>query len=694
MRFHSRLEVWCLALAGIPALVRGQSPPPPSLGTAASFAVLGGSSVTSSGSTIITGNLGVSPGNSIIGSPTVKIGAIDRNDSIARQAQKDVAAAYKDVSSRACTNLGIVSGPLGHGVYCLSSQLPGTLVLDDPADPNPVWVFRIPNNLTTAAGSSVRVIHGRESNVFWQVGDSATLGSATAFVGNVLALKDITLNSGATVAGRLLAGGVVLLDNNNVSLCCDPITLSPATLHNGIVGTQYSPTMIIAGGGLAPYSFSSLPKPPVPGMTLSSGGVLAGTPATAGSYTFTVTATDSTGVCSGISDYTISISCPAITVTNPTGSSGPACVLFSQTFTSTGGVAPIAFSTDSTLPAGLDLDQSSGVLAGSPAEHGIFPIVVKATDANGCIGTGPSYQLEVTCPTITVTNPAIATGTIGTAFSQTFSQSGSVCPTVFSIRSGTLPTGLTLNPTTGCLQGTPTQTGSFLIVVRALSSSGCTGEGPPYPLVINCQTITVTNPINSTGTVNTPFSETFNQTGAIGGATFSLDSGPLPAGLTLHTSGVLDGTPTQSGIFPITIKVTDGNGCTGIGGPYELLINPSLCVLTLSPATLPSASPGVPYNEVITAGGGTPPYTFVITGPLPPGLLPTTTGATLTISGTPTTVGCFPFTITATDANGCSSSVDYTICVAVGGPTLSGWGMAVLAVLLVGIGWIAIRKGG
>ncbi len=702
MRFHSRLSlgVWFLAIAGIPALLHGQTSPP-SLGAAASFAVLGGSRVTSSGSTIITGNLGVSPGNTITGSPSVNVGAIFRNDSIARQAQQDATIAYNDLAGRLCsvdlTGLNLGGKTLGPGVYCFTSpsQLTGTLTLNGAGNPAAVWIFQMANTLTTTPDSRVLAINGAQAGkVFWQVGDSASLGANSTFLGSLFGLNGITLNSGASVSGRLLARtGDVTLDTNDVSLCCDPLTVDP-TLPGGTSGTAYNQT-ITASGGLPPYIFTIISGSLPAGLNpLTPRGVLSGTLAYAGTFSFTVMATDSHG-CTGSQAYTVNVTCPPITVSNPAVTTGLAGTSFSQNFTQTGGAGMTTFRTADTLPAGLTLSDV-GVLAGIPVQMGKFPIVVTFTDANGCTGTGTTYNLEITCPTITVTNPAITVGTAGVPFSQTFTftQSGGVGVTTFSILSGRLPAGLTLNSGTGSLEGTTTQTGSFPIVVRASSSSGCTGDGPTYPLVINCQTITVTNPITMVGSVGAPFSETFTQAGAIDGATFSLDSGTLPAGLTLHTTGVLDGTPTQSGTFPITVKVTDGIGCTGIGRLYPLLINPTAACVTLTPSTLPAALPGVPYSVAITASGGTAPYTFVLTGTLPPGLAFTTTQTTATISGTPTTLGCFPFTVTVTDATGCSTSITYTICVATGGPTLSGWGMVVLSILLVAAGFVMMRRGG
>src|SRR5207302_1409996 len=174
------------------------------------------------------------------------------------------------------------------------------------------------------------------------------------------------------------------------------------------------------------------------------------------------------------------------------------------------------------------------------------------------------------CPTITVTNPATTTGTVNTAFSRNFTQSGGIGTTTFALLTGTLPTGLTL-ASNGTLSGTPTQTGSFPITVRATDSNGCTGDGTTYTLVIGCQVITVTNPATTTGTVNAAFSQTFTAGNAILPVTFSTAS-TLPVGLSLSSGGVLSGTPTQTGSFPIVVKATDANGCFGSGPTYTQVV--------------------------------------------------------------------------------------------------------------------------
>ncbi|MEO6351325.1 MAG: IPTL-CTERM sorting domain-containing protein [Candidatus Limnocylindrales bacterium] len=196
------------------------------MGTAQSFAVLGGSAVTNTGTSVITGDLGVSPGTAVIGFPPgiVSGGTIHAADAVALQAQSDVTTAYNSLAAQTCTadltgqDLGGMT--LVPGVYCFSSsaQLTGTLVLNAQGNANAVFVFKIGSTLTTASNSVVVVSNGGlNCNAFWQVGSSATLGTGTTFAGNLLALTSITLTTGARSFGRILArNGAVTLDTNTV----------------------------------------------------------------------------------------------------------------------------------------------------------------------------------------------------------------------------------------------------------------------------------------------------------------------------------------------------------------------------------------------------------------------------------------------------------------------------------------------
>jgi hypothetical protein len=196
---------------------------PVNLGTAGSFVALGGTTVTNTGPSVLNGDLGVSPGTSLVGFtlPAVVNGATHANDAVASQAQLDLTTAYDVAAGQpagSLTGLDLGNRTLTPGAYkyTSSAQLTGALTLDAQGDPNAQFVFEIGSTLTTASASSVTMINGASPcNVYWQVGSSATLGSTTAFQGNVMALTDITLNNNATVQGRVLArNGQIRLDDN------------------------------------------------------------------------------------------------------------------------------------------------------------------------------------------------------------------------------------------------------------------------------------------------------------------------------------------------------------------------------------------------------------------------------------------------------------------------------------------------
>ena len=195
-----------------------------------SFAVLGGSTVTNTSTpTIVTGNLGVSPGSAVTGFPPGSVvgGTIHAADTAAAQAQTDLTTVYNNLASASC-NADLSGQDLGGktltpGVYCYSTsaQLTGTLTLDAQGNPNASFIFKMGSSLTTASASSVVLINGASScGVFWQVGSSATLGTGTTLAGSIVALSSITLNTGSNVSGRVLArNGAVTLDNNQVTVC-------------------------------------------------------------------------------------------------------------------------------------------------------------------------------------------------------------------------------------------------------------------------------------------------------------------------------------------------------------------------------------------------------------------------------------------------------------------------------------------
>ena len=200
---------------------------PVGLGTAGSFAVLAGTTVTNTGPSTISGDLGVSPGTAVTGFPpgTVSNGTIHSADGVAAGAQSDLTTAYNDAAGRSPTASvpGFIGAgqTLAPGVYKASSSLDvgGSLTLDAGGDPNAVFIFQAPSTLVTDSASNIILTGDAQAcNVFWQVGSSATLGTSSDFSGSILALTSISVDTGDTIAGRALArNGAVTLDDDTIT---------------------------------------------------------------------------------------------------------------------------------------------------------------------------------------------------------------------------------------------------------------------------------------------------------------------------------------------------------------------------------------------------------------------------------------------------------------------------------------------
>jgi hypothetical protein len=235
-----------IALSLVGAQSAAAQPAPIGLGTAGSFAVLAGSTVTNTGSSTISGNVGVSPGSAIVGFPpgTITNGVIHAADAVALQAQADLVTAYGTAAG--LTPTAAITADLGGqtlvpGVYAGGAlSITGTLTLDAQGDPNAVFVFLAASTLITASTSNVNLINGaNHCNVFWQVTSSATLGTNSVFAGTIMALASVTAGGGAMVQGRLLAQTAAVTLNNNVvnSASCTSAPPSTTTTTPGTTTT-------------------------------------------------------------------------------------------------------------------------------------------------------------------------------------------------------------------------------------------------------------------------------------------------------------------------------------------------------------------------------------------------------------------------------------------------------------------------
>ncbi|CAN7403178.1 IPT/TIG domain-containing protein [Aminobacter sp. LjRoot7] len=404
------------------------------------------------------------------------------------------------------------------------------------------------------------------------------------------------------------------------------ITVSPPTIMVGpltvtlpVYATAYS-QLITASGGQAPYGFAVTSGALPAGLTLAADGTLSGTPTVIGNFNFKVTATDqSTGPAAPFTDsrtYNVTIAAPTLTLSPAAGAlpGATAGSAYSQTFSANGGVGPFSYAiTAGSLPNGVTLDPSTGVLAGTPTAAGTFNVTVTATDAGSFTVANP-YSLTVAVPTLTI-GGTLSDGVVGQTYSQTLTASGGVAPYSITLQSGTLPAGLTLSAG-GTLSGTPTQGGSFNLVIRATDSS--TGSGPAivdrnFTLVINAPTITVTPTTLPNPTVGIAYTQSLSASGGTAPHSFTVTSGAMPAGMTLSTGGVLAGTPTANGSFSFTVTATDASTGTGpFTGSQAYTIEveiPRVTFVIQSPAngsfTFSSPEPSLNFTINASGGGGT-----------------------------------------------------------------------------------------
>jgi uncharacterized repeat protein (TIGR01451 family) len=432
------------------------------------------------------------------------------------------------------------------------------------------------------------------------------------------------------------------------------LAIDPATLPSGSPGKPYSQRLTVSGG-LAPYTLTLTGGSLPPGLTLN-GSTISGTPTgPIGKFNFTVQALDSIGS-RGTRSYEMSISNITINpVILPAGAIGEA---YSQTLTASGGVAPYKFSIVSgSLPPGLGINGDA--ISGTPSQGvGNYSFTVQAQDANGTDLTGMrSYTLSIYG--VSISPATLPNGSVGVFYRVPLTGVPGAPPFdsySFRITNGQLPPSLTLS-TDGVIFGTPMGAGTYNFEVFVRDLSGILNGRRTYTLVIANPNLAINPATLPKGAVGTPYVQILNASGGQSPYTFGVINGALPAGLKLAGS-IISGMPTgPAGTSTFTIQAQDNIGSRGTRSYQVTIIQ-----ITLSPATLPNGSIGMPYIQTLTADGGTAPYQLSVTsGNLPPGLLFTAN----TIIGIPTGQGgSYTFTIQAQDTNGLTTKRDYSITIA------------------------------
>jgi hypothetical protein len=541
---------------------------------------------------------------------------------------------------------------------------------------------------------------------------TATGGSGTGYVWSIIsggtALTNVGLSftSGGDLSGYPNAPGsypftlqvVDSLGNSTTqsyTLTIYPgFTVLPTSLPAGAVGTPYSQTLTASGGAGSPFTFSVISGTALSavGLTLSSGGLISGTPsATETAAPLTIKVADSLGYYTEL-NYTLTInsassgpitvndpetitvtdipvvtvSSPSLTITGPASlPAGTVNVAYpastATTITASGGTQPYVWSATG-LPAGLSINSGTGVISGTPTADAGSPysVTVTVTDANSLTATS-SFSLTVTATVpLTITGPAsLLAGALNEPYpSTTIIASGGAQPYTWSITG--LPPGLTTSGG-GVISGTPTsQVGSPFAVTVVVTDANLISFTKSYSITIN-GSLAIAGPASlPAAALNVAYTPT-TITASGGAQPYVWSATGLPTGLGIGiNSGIISGTPTADAGSPysVAVTVTDSTGKTA-NMTYSLAVSPPLAIT--SPASLPSAGLNVGYSETFGASGGLPPYTWTATG-LPSGL--SISIGTGVLSGTPTVAGVFPVTVTVTDSTGDTNSVIFSLTVA------------------------------
>lgn len=505
----------------------------------------------------------------------------------------------------------------------------------------------------------------------------ASLNLSVPVVGDTLpeANETFVVNlSGAVNATITDNQGVATISNDDV-----PITVNPASLPNGTVALPYN-QLLNASGGVGPHQFAVTVGQLPSGLTLSTGGLLSGTPTAGGSVTITVAATDSSptpGPYTGSRVYTFDIDPPllALPVTNMAGG------VLGQSYSAaiapaSGGIAPYQYAvTNGSLPGGLNLDAFTGTITGIPNALGAANFSITATDNS--TGTGPytvtqNYSIAVVDAPAVANAVSIALPYDAAATNVPLNITGGA-PT--SVAVATMPSHGTAVATGLAITYQPTMgfAGSDSFTYTASNSAGTSMPATVSVTVAN-PVVTITASDGFTATAGAPYTQTFTFTGGTA-PWVGYQVSNLPAGLSITSTTsntvTIAGAPTEAGIFNLNVSATDsstGNGPFTVAQPFALNVSPP--TLTLSPSNLPNGIAGVAYSQSLTINGGVAPYTFTQSGTLPTGI--SFNAMTGTFSGTPTQSGSFPISVNATDStSGIAATVTQAYTLVIAAPTIS-----------------------
>jgi Putative Ig domain len=429
-----------------------------------------------------------------------------------------------------------------------------------------------------------------------------------------------------------------------VNVAPTPLTILTGSLPPGSINQSYA-VALSGTGGTTPYTWGlKNGSPPLPsGLTLSTNGVIIGTAAVTSNATHTFTLTDATSLTVEKS-LQLSINAIPLSITTTSLRQGTASQNYSEQLAASGGTGAYTWGLaggSPALPTGLTLNPSTGVISGIPTSTSSFTYTFTVTDSTPPTPQTATKTLQLIIgaapPPLTITTPAgtsLPSGSVSSAYNTSLAATGGTGAYTWSITSGALPNGLSLAPSTGAITGTPQlgSDGTISITVQVQDS------GTPQQSKAKSLSITINLPaapnITTTslpaGTFNVAYNQTVSVTGGIGTLVWGVTSGALPPGLSLNASnGNIPGTPTSTGSFNFTLRVTDSIPQFD-DQILTITINPPAPPTITSPnsSSLPTGTVNQPYpNTQLIPTGGASPYSWSVSPALPNGLqLDSTTG--------------------------------------------------------------------
>ena len=521
------------------------------------------------------------------------------------------------------------------------------------------------------------------AGVTWSVSSGGTLSNKTTTSATFTAAAPASSSQTVTITATSIA------DTSKSGTATITIPAMPALMSTnanlaGSVGSSYSVTLQ-ASGGIPPYSWALGSGTTLPAcLTLNSTGVLtttsgaAPTASCAGTYSnITFQITDSgtpTALTTTSSAMTVTITAPSITF-SPTLPAGAVGTAYTGSVAAAGPVGATTYSiAGGALPPDLSLNTTTGAITGTPkaADVGTSTFTISVLDAYGDTATSGSLSITIAAaPAITFGGAPTATAKFGVAYSSSVTASGGAGSLTYSVASGALPPDLTLSAS-GAITGTPkaSDIGTFTFAVKASDAFGDSATSGNYSIVVSYPAVTITPGAGSLpfAVTGQSYSQTLTAAGGSGsGFTWSVTG--LPAsGITYSASGAtltISGPATTAGTVNFSATATDN--ANNSEGPlaYSIQVYSPVTIPATIPASLPSvATVNVAYTGTIVATGGSGNYSWTVSG-LSDGLTSSTSGGTLTISGTPTSAATVTPNVTVKDTTTGLTSGPYAYAITV-----------------------------